>query len=145
MSNIKEIKVGDTEYVIQKMYPIERSEILFEINQILNGGISKFKGIDIENISEMVSGIIDKMPPKESAALAKRIITESVVQPKMEGENYNLHFQEFYEDQFVLIPEILAFNTGGIIPILKKKFPIIEDFFQVFSWSKTKLTAESKG
>lgn len=143
MSNLKDIKVGSTEYKIQKMYPIERSEIFFEIGQIFNGGVGKFKGLDSENLSEIVSGVIERMPPRESAALIKRIICDSIVQPEMEGDGYNIHFQEFYEDQFALIPEILAFNTGGIIPILKKKFPIIETFFQIFSWSKAKLMEES--
>jgi hypothetical protein len=144
MSNIKDIKIGKTDYKIQKLYPIDRSEVLFEIGQILNGGVEKFKGIDSQNISEMVSGVIDRMPPRESATLIKRLICLSVVQPSMDSEDgYNIHFQEFYEDQFVLIPEILAFNTGGIIPTLKKKFPIIGEFFQAFSWSKTKLMEES--
>lgn len=144
MSNIKDLKVGDTEYKIQKMYPLDRSEILFEINQILKGGIEKFKGLDAKNVSEMVAGVIDKMPPRESAALMKRIICLSVVQPSMEGDGYDIQFQDYYEDQFALIPEILAFNTGGIIPVLKKKFQAIEEFFTAFLWAKKKLTAESE-
>lgn len=138
------MKIGKNEYVIEKMYPLDRSEILFEINQIINGGIEKFKGIDAKNISEVAAGVIDRMPPKESAALINRIICLSVKQPVMDGDGYNIHFQEFYEDQFVLIPEILAFNTGGIISTLKKKFPVIEEFFTIFSWSNTKLMEESK-
>ena len=142
MSNIKEIKIGETTYTIEKMYPIERSEILFEIGQIFGGGVEKFKGLDSKNLGEIVSGIIDRLPPRESAALMKRIICASVAGMK-EDDNYNIHFQEFYEDQFLLIPEILAFNTGGIISTLKKKFPAIGEFFQIFSSVKTGLTAES--
>ncbi len=143
MSNIKDVRVGSTEYKIQKMYPIPRSEIFSEIGQIFNGGIEKFKGLDNENLGELLSGVIDRLPPRETAALIKKIITESVISPDMKGNGYNIHFQEFYEDQVALIPEILAFNTKGIIHILKKKFPTIDEFFQVFSWTKTKLTEES--
>ena len=143
MSYVKEIKIGKTDYIIEKMFPLDRSEILFEVGQILNGGVEKFKGLDSQNMSEMISGIIDRMPPRESAQLIKRIICLSVAGIK-EDEEYDIHFQKFYEDQFVLIPEILAFNTGGIIPILKKKYPIIGSFFQAFSSTKAKLTAASK-
>jgi hypothetical protein len=143
VSNIKEIKIGKVEYKIQKMYPIERSEIFFEIGQIFNGGIEKFRGMDAENIAEITTGVINRMRPRESAELIKRIITESVVFPAMDADGYNVHFQEHYEDQFALIPAILKFNTGGIIPVLKKKYPIIEEFFKIFSWSQKKLTEES--
>lgn len=143
MSNIKDLKVGETEYKIEKLYPLDRSEILFEINQIFQGGIEQYKGLDATNMGEVVAGVIDRMPPIESAALMKRIICLSVVQPSMkDGKEYDIHFQEFYEDQFALIPEILEFNTGGIILTLKKKFPIIEMFFQIFSSTKKKLMEE---
>ena len=141
MSNVKEIKIGSTDYIIEKMFPLDRSEVLFEINQIFNGGVEKYEGFNVQNLSKVVAGIIDRMPPRESAALMKRIICLSVAGMNQD-DNYNIHFQEFYEDQFLLIPEILAFNTGGIIPMLKKKFPIIEKFFQTFLSVKKELTEE---
>lgn len=143
MSNIKKITLDGIEYTLEKMYPLQRGEIFFELAQVTDGAIEKFEGLNVSNISKMISGLIKKLEPKKTAELMKRIIQESVEFPDVSNDkNYDVHFQEYYEHHFVLIPEILSHNSSNWASSVKKKFPLIGKISKLFLKTRKTLTEE---
>ena len=134
----KDIKIGDTDFVIQQLPATRGMEVGIHLVQIIMGAADGIESIsegedilDAEyNPAKMASGLMGKIDEKGTPAFIKQLVRESMIRPDPgEGfaEWYETHFSANYGELFDLVSAIIEHNN--YVNMIKKKFQEVMDMF----------------
>lgn len=136
----KDIKIGETDFVIQQLPATRGLEVGIHLVQIIMGaaeGIDNIKDgesfLDSEyNPAKMAHGLMGKIDEKGTPAFIKQLIQESMIRPDVGAgfsEWYEVQFAANFDELFDLVAVIIEHNN--YVDMLKKKFQAITDIFSL--------------
>lgn len=149
----KEVKLGDTDYVLQQFPSTRGLEVGIHLVKIAMGAADGFSDIPDEksfldteiNPARMAAGIFERIDEHGTPTFIKIVIKESLIKPDPANDFeswYENHFSANYNELYDLLAAIIEHN--GYVDLIKKKMGDIMGIFYSGDGKDQESTPSSK-